>query len=89
MIIESGYLYRDYFYSENLFQPRDFSTENHVSKILQELSLTISQKKLVQENGMKLFSHQKAELGPLLPETPVTQTSKCSKICSKESHKTK
>ena len=60
-----------------------FSTENHVSSILQELSLTISQKKLVQENWMKLFSHQKAELGPLLPETPVTQASKSSKICSK------
>ena len=32
---------------------------------------------------MKLFSHQKAELEPLLPETPVTQTSKSSEICSK------
>ena len=52
----------------------------HVSNILQELSLTISQKKLVQENRMKLFSHQKSELGPLLSETLVTQMSKSSKI---------
>ena len=58
--IESGCLYQDYSYTENLFQPRGFSTENHVLNILQELSLTISQKKLIQENRMKLFSHPKS-----------------------------
>ena len=78
--IESGCLYLDYSYTKNLFQPRGFSTENHVSNILQELSLTISQKKLVQENRTKLYSYQKAELGPLLPETLMTQTSKSSEI---------
>ena len=78
--IESGCLYQDYSYAKNLFQLRGFSTKNNVSNILQELILTISQKKLVQENRTKLFSYQKAELQPLLPETLVTQMSKSSEI---------
>ena len=69
-LIESCCLYRDYSYTENLSIPRVFSRENHVLDILQELSLTISQKKLVQENRTKLFSPQKAELGLLLAQTP-------------------
>ena len=68
--IESCCLYRDYSYTENFPIPRVFSRETHVLNILQELSLTISQKKLIQENRTKLFSHQKAELGLLLAQTP-------------------
>ena len=68
--LESSCLYQDYSYTENLPIPRLFSNEDHVLNILQELCLTISQKKFIWENRMKLFSHQNPELGLLLPETP-------------------
>ena len=53
--IESCCLYRDYSYTENFPIPRVFSRENHVLNILQELCLTISQKKLVQEKERNFF----------------------------------
>ena len=77
IIVESCCLYRDYSYTENLPILRVFSRENHVLNTVQELSLTLSQNKLIQENRTKLFSDQKAELGPLLPETPWL---KCQKV---------
>ena len=77
IILESCCLYQNYSYTENLPIPRVFSRMNNVLNILQELSLTISQKKFIQENRTKLSSHQKAELGPLLPETPWL---KCQKV---------
>ena len=52
------FLYRESSYTETLFK------EESCFNILQELRLRISQKKFVQENRTKLFSHQKPELGP-------------------------
>ena len=49
---------------------------------LKELSQVVYQKQVFLNNKKKLFSKPKAELGPILPETPLSQKSKSSFLFS-------
>ena len=65
------FLYRESSYTETHFKGE--SCFKHFTRT----AFDNIPKKFIRENRMKLFSHQKPELGPLLPEIPWL---KCQKV---------